>query len=291
MPTRMKPLQPIYIPSKGRFESRLTVKAFDRLGLPYRVIIEEQEFNDYASVIDPARLLVLDPAYQRAYDPCDEFGDTKSKGSGPARNFAWDHAQAEGHAWHWIVDDNIRGFFRLNRNLKVPVIDGTIFRCMEDFAQRYVNVGMAGPAYEFMTPHRLKVTPFRVNARLFSCILIRNDIPFRWRCRYNEDAELSVRVLKAGLCTVQFNAFLQQKMWTRTMKGGNTTEIYAKGTEAKSRMLIALHPDVVHAKWRFGRFHHFIDYEPFKRNKLVRREGVEVPKGTNEYGMKLHQAA
>jgi hypothetical protein len=47
-------------------------------------------------VIDPARVLVLDPAYQRHYDTFDTLGDTKSKGPGPARNFAWDHSMAAG---------------------------------------------------------------------------------------------------------------------------------------------------------------------------------------------------
>lgn len=35
--------------------------------------------------------------------------------------------------------------------------------------------------------------------RAFPCILIQNDIPFRWRGRYNEDTDLSLRALKA-LC-------------------------------------------------------------------------------------------
>lgn len=150
----MNPQFPIYIPSKGRASSRLTMRHLDRMSVPYHVIVESQEYSEYAAVLDRAKLLVLDRAYQERYDTFDDLGDSKSKGPGPARNFAWDHAVAAGAAWHWVVDDNIRGFFRLNENMKIPVADGTIFRCMEDFALRYKNVAMAGPNYTFFAKRR-----------------------------------------------------------------------------------------------------------------------------------------
>jgi hypothetical protein len=279
---------PIYIPSKGRSDSRHTIRHLEAMRLPYRVIVEASEHAAYAAVIDPANILVLDPAYQRDYETCMPLDPGQSPGSGPARNFAWDHAQVSGAEWHWIMDDNIKGFFRLNRNLKVPVSDGAIFRCMEDFVLRYSNVAMAGPNYFKFATRKAKLPPFAVNTRLYSCIMIRNDIPFRWRARYNEDVDLSLRVLKAGYCTIQFNAFLQDKANTQTIKGGNTAAFYAaEGTLPKSRMIAALHPDVASVVWKFSRWHHHVDYRPFKRNKLIRKPGVEVPTGTDDYGMRL----
>ncbi len=285
---RNSPRFPLYIPSKGRSDSRLTVKALDAMGVPYRVVIEAQEWREYCTVIDPARLLVLDPAYQRDYDTFDELGDTKSKGAGAARNFIWDHAIAEGHAWHWVMDDNIAWFARFNNNLKVAVSDGTIFRCMEDFALRYTNVAMVGPQYEMFVPRKKKWPPYVANTRIYSCNLIRNDVPFRWRGRYNEDTDLSLRMLKAGWCTIQFNAFLQKKMPTQTLKGGNTDAFYAKeGTLPKSEMQVKMHPDVSRLIWRFSRWHHYVDYTKFKSNKLIRRSGIDVPDGIDDYGMRL----
>lgn len=285
---RNDPQFPLYIPSKGRADSRLTVKALESMGVQYRVVIESQEWNAYAAVIDPKRLLVLDPAYQRDYDTFDDLGDTKSKGPGPARNFIWDHAIAEGHAWHWVMDDNICWFGRFNRNLKVPVSDGTVFRCMEDFALRYVNVAMVGPQYEMFVPRKVPVPPFVTNTRIYSCNLIRNDVPFRWRGRYNEDTDLSLRMLKAGWCTIQFNAFLQKKMTTQKLKGGNTDAFYAiEGTLPKSEMQVKMHPDVSRLVWRFGRWHHHVDYTPFKRTKLIRRKDIDIQNGTDDYGMTL----
>jgi hypothetical protein len=287
----MNPEHPVYIPSKGRWQSRLTIRALDRMAVPYKVIVEEQERDAYASVVDSAKILVLDPAYQRDYDACCRLEPGRSKGSGPARNFAWDHAAAAGAPWHWVVDDNIKCFYRFNHNLKVPVTDGTMFKCMEDFADRYANVAMAGPHYFMFASRKAKPrSPFTLNTRIYSCNLIRIASPFRWRARYNEDTDLSLRMLKAGWCTVLFNAFLQEKMVTLTMRGGNTDELYKDGTLAKSRMLADLHPDCVKVTRKFNRWHHHADYARFKQ-PLVRRPDLELPDGRDEYGMRLVKVA
>ena len=286
----MNPQFPLYIVSKGRADSRLTVKALEAMRVPHFVVIEEQEFSQYAAVIDPRRLLILDRAYQRDYDTCDALGDTKGKGPGPARNFAWEHSMRSGHAWHWVMDDNIRGFYRANRNSQIPVGDGTIFRCMEDFCLRYSNVAMAGPNYKMFCKRKQKTPPFVPNTRIYSCNLLRNDVPFRWRGRYNEDTDLSLRMLKAAWCTVQFNAFLQEKLRTQTVAGGNTAEFYAReGTLPKSQMLVAMHPDVARLVWKFGRAHHHVDYRPFAANQLLRKPGVTVKDGVDDYGMQVLQ--
>jgi hypothetical protein len=288
---RHNPEFPVYIVSKGRWRSRHTVRALDAMAVPYRVVIEESELEAYASVIARDKLLVLDPEYRRRYDTCDELGADKSRGSGPARNFVWDHAAASGAKWHWIADDNIKSFHRLNHNLKVPVADGTIFACMEDFVARYANVAMAGPNYFMFASRKSVLQPFTLNTRIFSCNLIRNDLPFRWRARFNEDADLSLRLLKAGWCTILFNAFLQYKLPTMTVRGGNTDTIYKDGTFPKAKMLVGLHPDVTKLVWRFKRWHHHVDYSRFKNNHLVRRADVEAPAiGTDDYGMTLRPA-
>jgi hypothetical protein len=235
---------------------------------------------------------VLDKAYQRNYDTFDKLGLTKSVGPGAARNFAWDHSITIGAAWHWVMDDNIDHFYRLNRNLKVPAADGTIFRCMEDFCLRFTNVAMAGPDYEKFVYRKRANKPYILNTRIYSCNLIRNDIPFRWRGRYNEDTDLSLRMLKAGWCTVQFDAFLQGKICTQSVKGGNTAEFYAKeGTLPKSRMQVAMHPDVSKLVWKFGRWHHQVNYKPFQANKLILKPGMQIDSGVNEYGMKIIRTA
>lgn len=281
-----QPRYPIYIVSKGRWETRHTSRELHRMGVPHYIVVEEQEHEAYAAAVDSsATLLVLEQDYQQRYDPCDDLGDTKSKGPGPARNFSWDHSIASGHSWHWVMDDNIRHFYRLNRNEEVHVTDGTIFRCMEEFCERYLNVSMAGPDYEMFAPRKVKNPPYITNTRIYSCNLIRNDLPYRWRARYNEDTDLSLRMLKNGWVTVQFYAFLQAKIWTQSVRGGNTDEFYSQeGTLPKSQMQVNLHPDVSRLVWKFRRWHHHVDYSGFKQ-RLVRRPDVTLEPGIDEHGM------
>ena len=298
------PRFPLYIPTKGRSEYMITSKALTGMGVAHFLVVEPQQVEDYEKAIAEKKLLAtvlpLDMSYKTRYELCDALGQSKSTGPGPARNFAWDHSMQNGHAWHWVMDDNIRRFYRLNHNLKVPTSSPAFWRAMEDFVLRYQNVAMAGPNYFMFASRKSKMPPFITNTRIYSCNLIRNDIPFRWRGRYNEDTILSLDVLIAGWCTVQFNAFLQEKLGTQLIKGGNTAEFYhaegkveqgkrytATGTNAKSKMLAAVHPQYARLAWRFGRVHHHVDYRPFKAQALIRKLDIEVKETSDEYGMRL----
>lgn len=269
----LEPQFPIYIPSKSRAATATTPRALDAMGVPYRLVVEKQQYREYSEHFPAEKLLVLDLAFRRSYETLDDLGAKKSYGPGPARNFIWQHSIDEGHDWHWVMDDNIILFARLHQNQRVRVGDGLIFVAMEDFCLRYENIGMAGPQYWMFAPSRAKLPPYVLNTRIYSCNLIRNDVPFRWRGRYNEDTILSLDMLKAGWTTVQFNAFLQDKSTTQRFAGGNTEAFYAaEGTVPKSQMLVRAHPDLARLVWRFGRWHHHVDYRPFKDHGLVRKE-------------------
>lgn len=272
----MQPKYPVYIISKGRWKSRLTSKALEKIGVPYRIVIEPQEFDDYAAVIAKEKIIVL---------PFSNLG----QGSIPARNFVMEHSIAEGHARHWILDDNIRAFRRYNNDIKYLVSSGTIFRCAEDFVERYENVGLAGFQYSFFMTYNRQKKPFTLNCRIYSCLLVNNAINMRWEGRYNEDSDLSIRCLKSGWCTIQFNAFLQDKVATMTMKGGNTDTIYNTGDNRKefAESLRRKHPDCVDVTWRFNRWHHLIQYDKINRPSLIRKKGIIIKDGIDNYGMIL----
>lgn len=271
----MTPKYPIYIPSKGRWELRPTIKALESMNVPYRVVVEPQEYNQYATVIAQKNILTL---------PFSELG----QGSIPARNWIWEHAIGEGHQRHWIIDDNIRQFYRLNRNHRNPVKTDATFVAAEEFVDRYENIALAGFQYNGFAVDKQKHPPLIFNTRVYSCILIKNNLPYRWRGRYNEDTDLSLRALKDGWCTALFVAFLADKKATMTMKGGNTDELYqGDGRLLMAQSLQEQHPDVTKIVWKWGRWQHQVDYRPFKANKLIKRTDIEIPTEPNEYGMKL----
>lgn len=278
---------PIYIISKGRWETRHTSKALEKMGVPYFIAVEPQEYDNYIAVIDPKKVLKL---------PFSNHG----KGSGPARNWCWEHSQANGHKRHWLMDDNISEFWRFHNNKRYRVETGSaIFRAAEDFVDRYENIALAGFQYKFFCIDDYPYPPFMLNTRIMSCFLIDNDCPEKWRGRYNEDVDLSIRVLKRGLATMLFYSFLCGKLRTGTVKGGNTSEIYNNYEEdaslKKSQMLVEMHPDVVTLQERYGRIHHHVDLDaimtkdglPARQNPIILRKDVEIKNKVDNYGMKL----
>ena len=291
---RTLPRHPLYIISKTRYDSMFTSRSLARMQIPHHIVIEPQEEQQYEEALDNfgirdyVTLLVA---------PFSNHGD----GPGRARNWAWDHSISIGATWHWVFDDNISDFYRLNRNQRIRFESGAGFRAMEDFVERFENVYIAGPQYRFFCAPDQKYPAFVANTRIYSALLIRNDCKHRWRGRYNEDTDLCLRVLKDGDCTVQFNAFLQGKAATQSVSGGNTAEFYhaensdkiseegwnAEGTVNKSQMLVDMHPDVTRLVWRYNRWHHWVDYEPFKKNKLKYKPGVNPENKENNYGMRL----
>lgn len=288
------PKYPVYVISKGRWQTPLTARALEDCGVPYHLVVEPQEYDNYAKVIDADKILTL------------PFSNLEM-GSTPARNWVWEHALATGAERHWILDDNLYMFMRFHQNLKVPVSDGTIFRLAEHFVDRYANVGIAGFNYlHFIERKRgSRYPPVRLNTRIYSCILLKNDIPYRWRGKYNEDTDLCIRAMKDGLCTMLFNAFLTDKTTTMRMPGGNTDVLYrgngyalgrtTKLTPAmqeavleKALTLQRMHPDIVEVKRKWGRWHHQVDYRPFRDNALEPAvRPPEILDGRDDFGFRL----
>ena len=272
----MNPDYPIYIVSKGRWESRLTSKVLEWMAVPYSIVVEPQEYENYVAVIDPRKILIL---------PFSNLG----QGSIPARNWIWEHSMERGKEKHWILDDNIIWFARLHQNKKIKVNNGICFKVVEDFVNRYENIALAGLQYEmFMPCSQPGENPLLFNTRIYSCILVKNDIPYRWRGRYNEDTDLSLRVLKDGWCTVLIQAFVCKKVTTLKMRGGNTDELYQDDGRLKmAQSLQGQHPDVVKIKRKWGRWQHSVDYRTFRYNRLIKKQDAIIPKGVNNYGMVL----
>lgn len=275
---------PVYIVSKGRYNNGLTWKALDKCGVDYFIVCESNEADFYRENTN-GEILVLPKQYLDEYETCDDLGDSKSKGPGAARNFCIDHSKENGFNRHWVMDDNLDAFHYLTDNEKYEVECNRTFVAAEDFVDRYTNVPVAGFNYYSFCKKTDPVPPFVLNTRIYSCLLIDNHSGYRWRGRYNEDTDLSLRVLKDGNCTIQFNAFLCGKVTTQRMRGGNSKEFYdSEGTLPKSKMIEGLHPDVAKVKWKFNRWHHDVNYKPFKSNQL-KKSDLKFNSDENNYGL------
>ena len=266
---KIKNRYPVYIVSKGRAKNGLTTKALNKMRVEHYIVVESQEKKEYEKY-NNANILILPSEYLDNYDTCDNLGNKKSKGPGAERNVCIDHSKNNGFSKHWVMDDNLDAFHYLNKNNKFEVESASTIAAAEDFTDRFSNVPIAGFNYYSFCKKDDAVPPFTINTRIYSCLLMCNLSGYRWRGRYNEDTDICLRVLKDGLCTIQFNAFLCGKVTTQRMKGGNTKEFYSsEGTLPKSEMLQNLHPDVASVVWKFNRWHHKVEYKKFKANNLL----------------------
>lgn len=276
----MNPKWPVFIPTKGRADSRFTIKMFQKLGVPFTIFVEAQEVNDYLVYVNRDQIHIL---------------PHQNQGLTVTRNYIWDYAESLGVEWFWTFDDNIEGLYRFNENLKTPCADATIMAVIEDFAARYENIAIAGMNYFMFVSRKSLLPPYTLNTRVYSNMLIRTFAkdktgkPFRNVTFFNDDTDLCLRVLKDGWATVLFNAFLIYKHTTMTVKGGMTD--YYEKTDKRLQFveeLRAAHPDIVQLTEKWGRWHHQVDYSGF-RQQLERRPDVEIPNVVNNFGMQLQE--
>ena len=204
---------PVYIISKGRAERAITARAFLKENLPFTIAVEPQEYDSYCKTIPKKFVAKL---------PFSNLG----MGSTPARNWCWENSIQRGAKRHFIFDDNIYGFYRLDHGKRVNCESLEALSSCENFIDRYANIGVAGFNYSmFLTRETDKA--FYMNCHVYSGLLINNEIPFRWRLKYNEDVDLCLQALHTRRwCTVALNIYSIKKVSTTSkMKGGNQAEI------------------------------------------------------------------
>jgi hypothetical protein len=247
---------PVYIISKGRWENPLTAKYFEASNINYFIVVEPQEENEYIKSLGKERVLKL---------PFSNLG----LGSFPARNYCWEHSKENGFKYHWIFDDNIINFYKWDNLKRRPTKDLNVaFSFIEQNAIKN-NLDLSGfEEYNFC--RKIPKKPFKVNTHIYSALLIKNDLPYRWRLKYNEDVDLCLQVLHNGGNISSCIYYMINKVSTsKKMKGGNQTELY-KGNDPKknllkAKMLEAVWPQYTKTVIRFGRHHHLIDWKQFKK--------------------------
>lgn len=255
---------PVYIISKGRFEKTLTADRFDSYGIKYLIAVEPQEYELYVKKLGLDKVLKL---------PFSNLG----LGSYPARNYCWEHAKANGYKYHWLFDDNIteiRKWINQKREIIYQYCEALIY--VENYTEKN-NIDINGfEEYNFcVKPPKI---PFKTNCHVYSAMLIKNNLPYRWRLKYNEDVDLCLQVLHNGGSTSSCVYYMANKISTsEKMKGGNQTELYQgnvpKKNLLKAKMLEAVWPQYTKTVIRFGRHHHLIDWKVFQKRLKEKENG------------------
>lgn len=277
---------PIYVISKGRFyrnrkyQAPMTCQYLETIGVDYKIVIEPREEHQYIKSISKDKIILLPDKYLN-----------RNQGSIPARNYVHHLNIHNKERAYWILDDNICDYHWLDNNQRYKVRDAITFRIIEDLMDNYENVYLAAHQYKMFRPPTDYSNNIQHNGRCFSSILIRTDIITLnddrdiWRGKYNEDVDLSLRILKLGLPTILLNVLTADKIKTGG-RGGNH-DIYTEdnnhsGVE-KSRSLLEHHADCIDIVPRYGRMHHKIRTIQFENNKYMRVKDFKENQYNIEY--------
>lgn len=265
---------PVYVLSKGRADICKTSICFTQDELEHYLVVEPQEYEEYRENFPNGNILVL---------PEGHYG----KGAIPVRNWIWSHSIANGFDRHWEFDDNIRLIGRLNKGKRIRVNAYYALTAVEEFTDRYENIAISGLNYQMFVTNDTK-KPFYLNCHAYSALLIKNNLPYRWRLRYNADTDLCLQALHDKWCTINFNVFFADKTTTMVMKGGNTQRYQGDGRLIMARVLEETWPQYVTTTWKFGRPQHSVNWKKYFKHPLIRRKDIDWENmKPNNFGMKL----
>lgn len=248
---------PVYIISKGRHENPITAYHFEKSNVNYLIAVEPQEYDLYCKRLGSNRVIKL---------PFSNLG----LGSYPARNYCWEHAKSQGYKYHWLFDDNILGIAKWQNGKKQDIKDIHEALIFVENAALKNNTDISGFEYRYFVAKQPQ-KPFKNNCHVYSALLIKNNLSYRWRLKYNEDIDLCLQVLHNGGTTLSCIYYMINKITTaRKLKGGNQTELYQGNKPEKNllkaKMLERVWPQYAKTVIRFGRHHHLVDWKQFKKS-------------------------
>lgn len=245
----------IYIPTKGRYDRLLTADYLTKNGIDFSLVVEKKEVDLYEEKY-PNKVIAL---------PDSDYGGVYF-----ARNFIKKLSIENGEKRHWQLDDDIKKLVYVNNGELVDMPPDEMFRSMENFCDKFKNVGLASPHSTVWIKFGKK--PFEINKLAYSCSLINNSLDIWWSKDVMGDIDYNIQVLESGWCTVRFYIF--SFAWSaRTSKKGGFTEIYLN----KNRINTVKNTQ---EKWGLGK----ITEKSVAGNTIY---AVEYTKKLREYNQKL----
>lgn len=274
---------PIFIISYNRPKNHITARKLAEYEIYHYIVLHKEQIPEYLKNFTNemkkfTTILEFDDVYKLKYETCDNIPHSiKNAGSGAERNFAWDYSKNVLNSnSHWLLDDNMYFSYISGiknniyaRNCCDKIKFNELFNKAEDFFDKYENLLMIELAQRDFIVNKLKYS-YVLNTRCFSCNLIYNDMPIRWRGRYNEDVILSFDIMQAGYCIASYKGgVLKNKISTRRARGGNHSvekgdinSIYSDGVDYKmssldkTNLLLKVYPEYFKQVIKYGRIHH-----------------------------------
>lgn len=217
------PKYPICILSYDRCnEYGYTHMKLTKLKINHYLFIDEKQEKDYKDWYDPEFCKII---------LCPEGTHGTQMGGTPVRNFILKFGREQGFDRVWMLDDNIQGWKRLYRGQKNDINSSVIFTHVEDYIERYDNVGLVSHNHAHWIAENNRRVCICMNSKCYSSLLCLTDKEFEFEDKFNEDVLISIKYIQKGLPTVIFNSVLYDKDTSGSDKGGNQSIIYEGGSQ------------------------------------------------------------
>ena len=206
----------VYILSKGRADCGFTHLTLQKDNIPYKIMVEPQDYDDYIKYHDPNTIVKM---------------DKNNGGIEYVRNYIKEYSKNRNEKWHWQMDDDIQKFkIRINdKNIETKGLNN--LSIVEKTTKLFNNVaisGLASSAFAFS-----KKVPVKVNQLAYSCVLANNDVDIKWSIGGCEDWHYTLNVLEDNWCTISFSHILFDAPGTAVQKGGSMVHWESKEKRKK----------------------------------------------------------
>jgi len=179
----------------------------DTVGIPYTFVLEQQEYEAYRHHFPQSPVVVLPESH---------------KGIAYVRNWLLQYAAQQGHTWYWMMDDDIRGFWKVERGEYVPA-DATVLLGAEK-ATTWENIVQVSLCTKWKSgPARKDQYVLNTDCSRVVCQQAQILSKFAEYCPdlpLFSDADFTLQALHRGYQTVTWQTYAQYTYFCGSNKGG-----------------------------------------------------------------------
>jgi hypothetical protein len=214
-------MRQIYVPSKGRAGHAPTVDALTNEGLPFRLVVYEDEAKEYALAYPRAHMLLVSP---------------EVKGLGLKRRAIHRHALSHNYDWIWQIDDDIERLFERVDDKWAPTTYELTLPAIEQAwigQPSVVSVGLDSRHVAYWHAEDVH------QAKQGTFVLMRVKGPWQYRQNHLwEDLDLTLQMLVSGHDTIKVRDWSYSAQAQAKGATGGCTADYNLRTRSELRGLI-----------------------------------------------------
>lgn len=179
----MSTLWPIFVPSKERPNSSLIALASAQR-VPVIAVLEPQDVRDYKLHFPGLDTMVL---------------PENNRGLPFSRATILSHARSRGFNWFWMLDDDIKNFYRVrDRRCVVTPMKDVLLK-----AQGLPDINVGQLALEYQQFAWSSKVPTKRNSYCDVVVAIRTSVKANYRALFKEDRDFTLQVIASGMDTMR----------------------------------------------------------------------------------------